>query len=134
MGSSFFLCVSDSHSRIHLFVSSQNDKPSELSDTGFLKPKKDGTHSGKMLVNGKYHYICIVPQEWSEYHRSDLEKVLLKSTKNHFYLNGEIKGTNPISQYKVRFIIIALYQMGNKNNNNSSPVTEVFRYLLSSLR
>lgn len=46
-----------------------------------------------MLVNGKYHYICIVPQEWSEYHRSDLEKVLLKSTKNHFYLNGEIKGT-----------------------------------------
>nr|AOH69079.1 hypothetical protein A6F54_3 [Microplitis mediator bracovirus] len=45
-----------------------------------------------MMVDGKYHYICIVPQEWKKYRRSDLEKLLFKRTRKHFHLKGQIKG------------------------------------------
>lgn len=44
-----------------------------------------------MFVNGKYHYICIVPQEWGIYVREDLELMIYRSLRYHFNRNGQIK-------------------------------------------
>nr|ACE75430.1 hypothetical protein GIP_L8_0440 [Glyptapanteles indiensis] len=46
-----------------------------------------------MMVNGKYHYICIVPQEWNLYARDDLELYIFKSLRDYFTKNGKINGS-----------------------------------------
>nr|ACE75408.1 conserved hypothetical protein [Glyptapanteles indiensis] len=45
-----------------------------------------------MIVNGRYHYICIVPEKWNLYERKSLELLILKSMRDHFRKAGEIRG------------------------------------------
>lgn len=77
-----------------------------------------------MMVNGRYHYICIVPIEWQIYSKDDLEIFIYKCMRNHFNKHGEIRGTEITigeTTIKTEYWNLKLWLKRTSDRNYSKP-------------
>ncbi|AAW51799.1 hypothetical protein 3 [Bracoviriform demolitoris] len=86
-----------------------------------------------MILNGKYHYICIAPREWEEYSSKNLKQLIVDSCKSHRQqttcIHGAVTNIAGVST-KLEYYDLKLWMKKQGDNSAYPDQKDYFRMLL----